>query len=218
MRSRKLAETWRRNRSFVLFLLLMVVFRSSLADWNSVPTGSMLPTIVPGDRILVDKMAFDLNVPLTHWSLHRFGDPERGDIVTFDSAIAKTRLVKRVVGRPGDTIQLVDNRLFVNGQPAQYSDYSETPDGQYATETVAGVSHRIRLDRRSASRYANFGPVTLPSGHYFMMGDNRDNSADSRVIGPVPRDEIVGRTRRVAASFNPDNYYLPRKDRLLRTL
>lgn len=212
------AGFFRRNRGIIVFLLLMAVFRSSFADWNTVPTGSMQPTIVEGDRILIDKLAFDLNVPLTHTSLHRFGDPARGDIVVFESAAADTRLVKRVVGVPGDVIELVGNKLIVNGEPAQYSDVETTPLGVAATETVAGVSHRVLFNPRRPSPYANFGPVTVPAGHYLMFGDSRDNSADSRVYGFVPRDEITGRTRRVVLSFDYDNYYVPRSDRFLHRL
>jgi len=106
-----LRKVWREYRGLAVFLVLMAIFRSALADWNVVPTGSMKPTIVEGDRILVNKLAYDLKIPLTHISLHRFADPMRGDIVVFDSRAAATRLVKRVIGLPGDTVQMRDNRL-----------------------------------------------------------------------------------------------------------
>lgn len=205
-------------RKTLVFLALMLVFRSSFADWNSVPTGSMQPTIVEGDRILVDKLAFDLNLPLTHVSLHRFGDPQRGDVVVFDSKAMDTRLVKRVIGLPGDEVMLVDDRLIINGAPAAYTEVQRTPRGLIATETLpGGMAHRIQLLDRNR-RYANFGPVTVPPGHYLMLGDNRDDSTDSRVFGPVPREEIAGRTRRVVMSLNYDKYYLPRGDRFLHVL
>lgn len=208
----------RRNRGFILFMLLMVVFRTSFADWNTVPTGSMQPTIVEGDRILIDKLAFDLNVPLTHTSLYRFGDPARGDIIVFDSAAAKTRLVKRVMGLPGDVVQVVDNRLIVNGEEAQYSGQRNAQGGIEATETIAGFSHRVLLLPQRRSPLANFGPVTVPPGHYLALGDSRDNSLDSRYYGFVPREEIAGRSRQVVLSFDYDNYYLPRSDRFWHKL
>src|SRR5712671_1022116 len=99
---RRLVGLWREYRGFALFVVLMVVFRSSLADWNTVPTGSMKPTILEGDRIWVNKLAYDLRLPLTGVSLYRLADPQRGDIVVFDSKAADTRLVKRVIGLPGD--------------------------------------------------------------------------------------------------------------------
>jgi signal peptidase I len=208
----------RRNRGIIVFLLLMIVFRSSFADWNTVPSGSMQPTIVEGDRILIDKLAFDLNVPLVHKSLVHLGDPVRGDVVVFESEAARTRLVKRVMGVPGDVVEMVDNRLVINGVPAQYTDAKETPLGLVETESVAGVTHRVLLNPRRPSPLANFGPVTVPEGHYLMLGDARDNSSDSRVYGFVPRGEITGRTRSVVLSFNYDNYYLPRSDRFFHKL
>jgi len=208
----------RRNRGFILFMLLMVVFRTSFADWNTVPTGSMQPTIVEGDRILIDKLAFDLNMPLTHTSLYRFGDPARGDIVVFDSAAAKTRLVKRVMGLPGDVVQVIDNRLIVNGEQAQYSEPRAAQGGIEATETIAGFSHRVLLLPQRRSPLANFGPVTVPPDHYLALGDSRDNSLDSRYYGFVPREEIAGRSRNVVVSFDYDNYYLPRADRFWHRL
>ena len=98
-----LIKAWREYRGFALFIVLMIIFRSALADWNVVPTGSMKPTILEGDRILVNKLAYDFKVPLTHISVYKFADPKRGDIVVFDSKPADTRLVKRVIGLPGDT-------------------------------------------------------------------------------------------------------------------
>jgi signal peptidase I len=95
-------------RGFALFVFLMIIFRSALADWNVVPTGSMKPTILEGDRILVNKLAYDFKIPLTHISIYKFADPKRGDIVIFDSKLADTRLVKRVIGLPGDTVEMRD--------------------------------------------------------------------------------------------------------------
>src|SRR5215208_5826666 len=110
-----LSKVWKENKSLLVFLALMFVFRSSFADWNTVPTGSMKPTILEGDRLLVNKMAYDIRIPFTHVSLYEVGDPVRGDIVIFDSKAANTKLVKRVVGVPGDVVELRDNILFING-------------------------------------------------------------------------------------------------------
>ncbi|WP_242512362.1 signal peptidase I [Pseudolysobacter antarcticus] len=205
-------------RGMGLFLVLMIVFRSSFADWNTVPSGSMQPTIVEGDRILVNKLAYDLKIPLTHTSVYDFAEPQRGDIVIFDSHVLDMKLVKRLIGLPGDVVALRDNRLIVNGVEAQYSNVEHLADGIVAQETFGGVSHRIKLAPSGISRYSSYGPVTVPDGQYLMLGDNRDNSEDSRFIGFVPRAEIVGRTERVVLSFNYDNYYLPRKDRFFHTL
>jgi len=213
-----LRKVWREYRGLAVFLVLMAIFRSALADWNVVPTGSMKPTIVEGDRILVNKLAYDLKIPLTHISLHRFADPMRGDIVVFDSRAAATRLVKRVIGLPGDTVQMRDNRLTINGIAARYSGIEYEPDATFAIESYLNMSHRIELAPAGASRFSTFGPVTVPRDHYLVLGDNRDNSADSRYYGFIPRDEIVGNAKTVVLSLDYDDYYIPRADRFLRPL
>ncbi len=214
------AKLWRSNKNLVAFLFLMVLFRSAIADWNVVPSGSMLPTIRIGDRIFVDKMAYDLRVPLTHIAIAHLGDPQRGDIVTIDSAAAHELLVKRVIGVPGDTVALRDNVLYVNGVRADYQPLATPPmhdavpdDVRYLTERFDGVSHIVRLSEIAPSPVRSFGPVTVPAGEYLMLGDNRDDSADSRYFGFVPRKEVMGRTRNVAYSLDPGRFYLPRLSR-----
>jgi len=213
-----LLRAWREYRGFAVFIVLMVIFRSALADWNVVPTGSMKPTIVEGDRILVNKLAYDFKIPLTHISLHKFADPGRGDIVVFDSRAADTRLVKRVIGLPGDTVEMRDNRLTINGVAARYSSIDYQADATFAIESYPDMSHRIEVARTGASRLSTFGPVTVPKDHYLVLGDNRDNSADSRVYGFIPRDEIVGNAKTIVLSLNYDDYYIPRTDRFFRPL
>jgi signal peptidase I len=195
----------------------MFVFRSSVADWNSVPTGSMKPTILEGDRILVNKMAYDVRVPFTHISLLKISDPARGDIVIFDSDVSDKRLVKRVVGIPGDIIAMYNNTLYINGKPQRYEEVSTSKQTADWMENLSGTEHFIRI-KHSGSPLSSFRPVTVPEGYYLVLGDNRDNSADSRVIGLVPRDEIVGRSSSVVLSLDYDNYYMPRKDRFFQTL
>src|SRR5471032_1761970 len=106
---------WRDWRGFIIFLVIMFSFRSAIADWNDVPSGSMLPTILIGDRILVDKLAYDLKFPFTTVHLSTWGAPKRGDIVVFYSPADGVRLVKRVIGLPGDQISMQDNQLTING-------------------------------------------------------------------------------------------------------
>ena len=213
-----LLKAWREYRGFAVFVVLMAIFRSALADWNVVPTGSMKPTIIEGDRILVNKLAYDFKVPLTHISLYKFADPARGDIVVFDSRAADTRLVKRVIGLPGDTVEMRDNRLTINGIAARYSGVEYEADATFEIESYLNVSHRIELAGTGASRVGTFGPVTVPEDRYLVLGDNRDNSADSRFYGFIPRDEIVGNAKTVVLSLNYDDYYIPRTDRFFRPL
>jgi len=217
------ARLWREYRGSFVFLLLMLCFRSAWADWVTVPTGSMNPTILEGDRVLVDKHAFGLRVPFTLVHLTNGQDPVRGDIVVFDSPKTGISLVKRVIGVPGDTVQLDGEELYVNGQPATYSDGDLTRLNGLLAQTRAqspvllresgfGPTHHIQLLPARAGR-TPFGPLTVPPGMYLMLGDNRDNSEDSRYFGFVPRRNIVGRATGVAVSFNPDNHYIPRGGR-----
>lgn len=214
---KRIIKLWRDNKSFLLFIGLMLVFRSAVADWNAVPTGSMQPTIVEGDRILVNKLAYDVRLPFTKVALFEFSAPARGDIVIFDSEASGKRLVKRIVGIPGDTVALQNNVLSINGEPLDYLDVSSETSTIDKLENLLGAKHFIRIDRRGSS-LSSLLPVQVPAGHYFALGDNRDNSADSRVIGFVPRQEIVGRSRRVVLSLDYDNFYMPRQNRFFHTL
>jgi signal peptidase I len=213
-----LIKAWREYRGFALFIVLMIIFRSALADWNVVPTGSMNPTILEGDRILVNKLAYDFKIPLTHISIYKFGDPKRGDIVIFDSKVADTRLVKRVIGLPGDTVEMRDNRLTINGIEARYSNVEYAAHAIFAIESDVSMSHRIELARNGGSRLSTFGPVKVPKDRYLVLGDNRDNSADSRVYGFIPREEIVGNARTIVFSLDYNHYYIPRVDRFFHGL
>ncbi len=208
---------WKNNKLFFLFISLMLVFRSAVADWNEVPTGSMKPTIVEGDRIFVNKMAYDLRVPFTHISLIKIAEPQRSDIIIFDSAISDKKLVKRVIGIPGDVIAMKDNVLSINGHQLVYQQLKGGANISSQIENIAEKQHRIYI-KKSGSSLSNFPPVTVPKNQYLVLGDNRDNSADSRVIGFVPRSEIVGKAKSVIVSLNYDNYYLPRSERFFQAL
>ena len=212
-----LYKFWKNNRSLIVFIALMSVFRSAVADWYEVPTGSMKPTIQEGDRILTDKMAYDIRVPFTHIKLLKLADPQAGDIIVFDSQAADNRLIKRVIGVPGDTIALENNELIINGQKLNYADQRSNIDSLDKIENLNGLEHSIRV-ANIPSRLSGFDAITIPDDYYLAMGDNRDNSADSRVIGLIPRNELLGKAERVIVSLDYDNYYLPRKDRVLKKL
>jgi signal peptidase I len=213
-------------RSVLLIVLVITSFRSAVADWNDVPTGSMKPTIFEGDRIVVNKLAYDFKVPFTTWRLASWADPARGDIVVLYSPVDGKRLVKRVVGVPGDTVSMVDDRLIVNGEAIAYAAphpelvSGPTPGGSgklIAAENLDGRQHAVMISRDFNHR-PDFSPVTVPSHAYFLMGDNRDESFDSRYFGPVMRDRIVGRATVVAASVDPERSYRPRWERFFREL
>jgi signal peptidase I len=224
----RLRSFWRDYaRPFLFILVIFTAFRSSVADWNDVPTGSMKPSILEGDRIFVNKLAYDLKVPYTTWRLAKWSNPHRGDVVVFFSPEDGTRLVKRVVGVPGDTVAMDDEQLFINEVPASYgpldgNTIEDLPADQrlshrFGSEQYNGRQHPVMINPRVQAR-RTFGPVKLGNNEYFMMGDNRDNSRDSRYFGTVKRDLIVGRATNVVLSLDRGDYYLPRWDRFFKTL
>ncbi len=223
--SPRLARVWR--EWLLPFLCVAVVlgsFRSACADWNDVPSGSMKPTILEGDRIFVNKLAYDLKVPFTTIHLAEWGDPRRGEVVVLWSPHDGKRLVKRVVGIPGDTIETRGGRLFVNGQAASYSPLQAQglrlagysgDEAVFLSESVEGVTHPIMS---AAGFTGDFPALTVPAGRYFLMGDHRDNSFDSRYWGFAERQRIIGRALGVALSVDPEHSYRPRWQRFFTPL
>lgn len=221
-------RTWKEWRVTIFFVVFVVIpVKSSLADWNWVPTGSMNPTILEGDLIYVDKTAYDLRFPLTLYRLAKWSDPKRGDIVVCFSPDDGTRLVKRVIGEPGDTIEMRENTLYLNGRAVRYTEiepeYMESLStrgkGNFilAMEDLEGVSHAV-MSVPWISAVRSFGPVTVPEDNYFVMGDNRDNSRDSRYFGFVERKVIVGKAKGIIASFDITDKYQPRVRRFFDSL
>lgn len=225
---RRLWREW--VRPLAVIAAVGFTFRSAVADWNDVPTGSMKPTILEGDRILVNKLAYGLRLPFTFRWAARWSQPRRGDIVVLFSPRTRDRLVKRVVGVPGDTVEMRDNRLFINGVPAEYGPpdratveqiaESDRPRRRFASERLAPSKARAHAVMSTPHRPAQrtFPAQRVPAGHYLVLGDNRDESGDSRSFGFVPERLIVGRTGRVAFSLDRDDWYLPRADRFFRRL
>lgn len=215
-------------RPFLLLLTILLTIRSVIIDWNHVPTGSMKPSILEGDRILVQKLAYDLRVPFTLRRITSWGAPERGDVVVFLSPEDGKRLVKRVVAVAGDQVELRRNRLWINGEPAQYRridppaaesiSTGERIGYQVIGESIQGQDHHPIMTRRWFAGRSSFALRTIAEGEVFVMGDNRDDSSDSRVFGPVPTDRILGRATAIVASVDPEQRYLPRWDRFFLSL
>ena len=221
----RLWKEWRMTIFFIVFVVIPV--KSSLADWNWVPSGSMSPTILEGDLVYVDKIAYDLRVPLTFYRMAKWSDPERGDIVICFSPEDQVRLVKRIIALPGDTIEMRRNVLCINGQPVTYTEidsrYAEQLRSKLknrailATENLYGHKHPV-MSIPSIPAMRDFGPVTVPQDNYFVMGDNRDGSKDSRHFGFVERKAIVGKAKAVIVSFDITDKYQPRLKRILTLL
>ena len=281
----------------IVLLIILCALRSSLYDWNDVPSGSMLPTIMEGDRVLVNKLAYDLKIPFTTTHIAEWSGPQRGEIVVFFSPEpghnelwqvgleilligifaylgmryvngprntrlltstlillvalflifvvvtdhSGTRLIKRCVGVPGDQLEVHDDMIYINGVPQPWTTFNPSslryapsvkPNTtyQYFTETINGHSHPVRVMQPHPMGWYNFGPVTIPPGKYFMMGDNRDDSRDSRYFttsgndgtpgSPLfaDRSNIVGRASRVAFSLDYNRRYMPRWARFFEPL
>jgi len=222
---RRLWKEWRIPLFFIVFVVIPV--KSSLADWNWVPTGSMNPTILEGDLIYINKMAYDLRIPLTMHRLAKWSDPKRGDIVICFSPEDGIRLVKRVIGLPGDTIQMKNNTVFLNGEPVDYTkiggDYTKILSSKLRVKCVLeiedldGVTHTV-MSIPSIKAMRSFRQVKVPQGSYFVMGDNRDSSRDSRYFGFVERESIVGKATGVIGSFDITDKYQPRFKRFFGSL
>jgi len=173
-------------------LLLILVARSSFANHYEVPSGSMEPTLAVGDRIFADMRAYGVRVPLTErWLTER--EPVRGDVVLFSHPLSGEVLVKRLVGLPGDVLEMKGGVLFVNGIAQE----QQARDGR-RLEALAGRMHPLFADEHQGP---SFGALRVLPRHYFMAGDHRGNSSDSRMWGLVPREKLVGKA--VAILFSP---------------
>ncbi len=215
----------RSNKGFVLFLMLFGFFRTAIADWNPIPSGSMRPGLLEGDVVFVNRLAFNVKVPLTDVVLAHTGEPQRGDVVTFSSPVSGTRLIKRIMAVPGDVVEMRGEQVIINGQTATYTRVDSvlephrgglTPALRY-DEVLGHQRQRIQILPGVAAQ-RSFGPVTVAPDQYLMLGDNRDNSEDSRFIGMVPRNLLVGRAVRVLVSADIVGNWMPRFERFGKSL
>lgn len=199
-------------KQLFVFIVIILAFRWSVASPYHVPTASMEPTIKVGDRLLAYKLAYDLKVPFLDYTLATWAEPKRGDIVVFKyPKDTDVDYVKRIVGLPGDKIRVEANVLIINGQPQErvdhnndraiLSDIHDTAEAKSLTiERLGDIDHWVIQDK-SDSPFSSLGRTfppdgteyTVPENGYFAMGDNRDNSTDSRSWGYVPRDYIRGK-------------------------
>ena len=208
-------------RQLLLMAAVILTGRSVLADWYVVPTGSMKPTILEGDRVFVWKSAYQFRVPFSRLRLFETGAPKRGDVVVIRNPDGgSVPFVKRLVGLPGDVVELRNETLYVNrkAQPTEFLPEQKSDDGEtilLGTELLDGRPHPLRvLPDRPAFR--TFGPITVPEGEVFLMGDNRDESRDARFFGSRPIRDLLGRGVGVMWSWNQQFFKGPRWSRIGR--
>lgn len=189
-------EPWlvKESKSLLPIILLVLILRSFLAEPFQIPSSSMEPTLDVGDFILVNKYSYGLRLPVLRNKVISVGEPKRGDVMVFFPPNDTRYFIKRVIGTPGDRIEYKNKTLFINGQEQAQNTVKDAAMDmfrrQLLTENLGDRSHFIY---HYGSRQQNNFAIEVPQGHYFMMGDNRDNSSDSRVFGFVPEDNIVGK-------------------------
>ena len=182
-------------RSLFPVLALVLILRSFVVEPFQIPSGSMIPTLEIGDFILVNKFTYGLRLPVVRTKVLDISEPQRGDVMVFFPPGEKRYFIKRVIGLPGDVIEYRNKTLTINGEEMAQQLVAELPPGnpleRLKTEQIGGVTHAVRqeLARPDIDDYS----VKVRPDHYFMMGDNRDNSSDSRVWGQVPEENIVGK-------------------------
>ncbi len=181
--------------SLAAVLGIVLLLRTFIFEPFQIPSKSMVPTLRVGDFILVSKSAYGLRLPVVRYKFFDLGSPERGDVVVFFPPHEERYFIKRLVGLPGDEVRVVAGVVYINGEKMPQMAIDDTPDDDRSVimrEQLKGTSHQIQK-RLSPTRLSLNFTAVVPEGHYFMMGDNRDNSSDSRVWGPVPADRIVGK-------------------------
>lgn len=184
-------------------IILALFIRTFVVQAFKIPSGSMQPTLLIGDHILVNKFTYGIKIPFIQKTLIPISQPQRGDVIVFIFPRDKSKdFIKRTIGLPGDRVQMVDRKIFINGE--LYDDTS----GVYSDRTVRSVPPAGKV---------NFGPIIVPQGHLFVLGDNRDNSQDSRYWGFVPLESVKGKAFIIYWSW-PRWWSAPRWDRFLQII
>lgn len=174
---------------------VVLILRSFVIEPFQIPSQSMVPTLEVGDFILVSKWTYGIRLPALRTKIIDVGSPQRGDVMVFFPPHEDRYFIKRVVGLPGDKVHVLNGIVFINGDKMDQTPLDKeanSPRSVVMNEDLGGVSHMMQK-RTSPTRLSQNYSAVVPQGHYFMMGDNRDNSSDSRVWGPVPEDRIVGK-------------------------
>lgn len=211
--NKAIKETVEFSNSLLPVFILVLFIRSFVVEPFTIPSGSMIPTLEVNDFILVSKFSYGLRLPVTNTKILSVGEPERGDVMVFRYPVdPRQNFIKRVIGLPGDVVEQRDGRLYVNGEVVEQRLISERQKGaireKQFLENTEGQWHHVRQELQP-SLLGNWHQRTkddvwkVPEGHYFMVGDNRDNSSDSRYWGPVPESHIVGKAMGIWMHWKP---------------
>ena len=220
-------KTWELVKDLFWILLVVFLIRWIFIKPFRIPSGSMIPTLLVGDQLMVNKLVFGVQIPLTTKKLLNLKTPKRGDVIVFKyPPNPREDYVKRVVAVARDTIMVRDGFLFVNGKevPRDYvepyngpSDSGNCGDYDLYVEKLDHTEHQMLMCHRSHTG-DNYGPITVPDGNVFGMGDNRDNSADSRFWGFIPLGNIKGKALFIHLPLDPERHYLPRWNRFFKLI
>ena len=200
------------SKAFFPILAVVLILRSFVAEPFRIPSNSMMPTLLTGDFILVNKFKYGLRLPINNHKVVALGEPQRGDVVVFRPPHHPEQdWIKRVVGLPGDRISYQDNQVFLNGEPLPYASVgayqgkgngTEMTGAEELRENLAGVEHNVLERTDLPFNDPGEGEWEVPPGHYFVMGDNRDNSEDSRYWGLLPEKNLRGKAFLVWMNFD----------------
>jgi len=220
-------------RSFFPIFLIVLLLRGFVVEPFRIPSGSMMPTLLVGDFILVNKFTYGIRLPVTKTKIIEVNDPERGDVVVFRWPInPRLDYIKRLIGLPGDKVAYRNKTIYLNGQPVKMKPVGAyTPIGSgmrsmgafEAIENLEGVEHSVLIDPLTADfspgcTFMGYNEVEVPAGHYLMMGDNRDNSNDGRCWGFVPEENLVGEAFFVWLSWDWERSGFVGWDRIATTI
>lgn len=224
----KIKNIWKEYKITFFVLLTILIVRSSVLNWYNIPSSSMNPTLINGDVVTVNMLAYDVKLPFSNKSIVKLSDPEYGDIIGV--FINDTRYVKRIIAKPNDKIKMINNIIYVNGEKAKQKElemdlnylplahgkdkfrfkaYTETHFGNtYPIVKAYGIkdpknNKNVLMFPKSLTDQiiTDFEEITIPEGKYFVMGDNRNLSKDSRVLGTISRDNVIGKISNVAFNY-----------------
>jgi len=187
--------------SFAVLFICIAFFRTAIADWNYVPSGSMEPNLYDGDWVLVDKTAYGPTIPIANIRLFTTGDPVRGDVIKFVPPHTESLYVKRVIGVPGDSIRFSGRDILINGEKIPYEQLQDDRLTEIGREYLGLSSHKIQYSSGGRLPILN-ADVVVPENRYFVLGDHRTDSADSRFWGFVDKSKVMGKVTHIALSIS----------------